>query len=365
MSYRVLVHDRQGIPLTDLRCEEQREWVLGKMGHASLFPPITDFNIDPDNFAVGNRVIVWSENFRPWAGVVFVNKEWSDSRFLCEVYGPEVYFDHRVVLEAPPNGLDGGAMIRWLLQHANQQGQTPIVQIGTMQLGQSELENGTIGSGMYIMDAINSVLDVTYSEYYFEPMLDNGQTLWELNVTPRAKFPGEAMWHGANVAVDPGASPVMSGDLWTKLFVKAQLKSGDVVDVVLPSTTAPVEEFGVWWGSVSVKVISPKQAIALARTILRDQAVPKTTIKVKAFPSRDRDLTLSLRPGSTHRMVLEKRGFMESGIGGTGGLGVNTTLRALGVRYNESDGYAEVTMIDTATEALFDAWLQEILSVYQ
>lgn len=365
MSYRVIVHDRQGIPLADLRAEVKRDWVLGKMDHASLAIPVTDFNIAPQNFNPGNRVLIWSEDFRPWAGAVFVNKEWSQSRFLCEAYGPELYLAHRVVIAEPPEGLDGGAMIRWLLQHANQNGSTPIMGIGKMDLAQSQLENGTVTTGMYIMDAVNSVLDLCYSEYWFEPVLDNGQVLWELNTSPRVKFEGIAMFDGANVKADPGASPVISGELWTKLFVKAQLKSGDTKDVVIPSTFSPVDDFGTWWGSVNVKVISAKQAVALARTVLRDQAIPQTAIKVRVAAGIDRNLTLSLRPGSTHYMSVVGKGFLQDNIASLGQTGVRTTVRTMGLRYSEAEGFAEVTVNDTANEALFDAWLDEILSTYQ
>ena len=353
-DHRILLFDRTGILLEEVDGIIDREWLLNKTDQAKFVISSTDAKLTDKNFTTGNRILVLSDDVRPWAGVLWLPITDGASDYKISAFGGKMYFSRRVVAKSPPLDIGAGAMVNWLVNHANTQGITPISisNAGDIESGiGAKIDEGIVSPGMTITRAIDAVAEAVFSEWWLEPIYSNYEVRWELHFKVRREKQGRDLVAGDGngaVSVKDKSPLVLSGDLLTSFFANINTQGGTIP--IVTQNDLAIAKYGFWRGSTTFEFLSWGQIEALSTSWLRRHALPHKRYKMTVNPIKDQSLCRSLEPGGIHNIIIPDVGF-------TGGVrGIRERARLIAMGYNESVGEVDL-VLETTISAEFDDWI--------
>lgn len=184
---RILVGDRFGRPLADLRAEVgPTSWVLTGLGRSSITLSTSDAKAIEENLRIGNRLYLEFDNGLPaWGGVLDLPRAWKDGTVTVSAYTIERLLEYRCTrkndsfYERP-----AGAIFRQLLRREEIQDPMGITFGEVWTGGRSHYPRYHYKSLWYVLDY--SLRRLERCEWLFVPILQNNRIRFEANFYQQA-----------------------------------------------------------------------------------------------------------------------------------------------------------------------------------
>ncbi len=358
-DHRILIHDRMGILLEEVEGECDREWLLDKVDTLKLTMLINDSKITDKNFALGNRILVESDDVEPWTGVLWTPINEGRENITFAALGGKMYLDRRILEgESPREDTKLGAMVVWILQKANQVGITPITIADNSQIQaniMSSVGEDIVSEGMTAKAALDAVAESNGAEWWLVPITANDELRWELHFRKsRSEGLGPDLIIGdldSPVTMPGKGGRVTSGDITTEAIAHFGGERGK--ESQRYRSEEGRDRWGHWESGGSFSFESEEQANSWGEHKLRKESFPKVRYKLELNPALDQSIGRALIPGRFHNIIAPDVGFF------MGERGTREVARLISFGYSELDGIIDLILESTFNPG-FEEWIHNV-----
>lgn len=167
---RVRIFDRNGFPLAEFRASVERSLVISGEGRAEFnYPSRKTDVVNKDVLRFGNWLLVESDTFPPWVGVIDTPREWSPRVVAVHAYTPEKVFGwRRGPFEEKVTG-SAGAIFEKLIAKVNQEEAT-IIRAGDIWSGGVQREETL--NPTPLSEDLERLVERSGEEYQWRPETD-------------------------------------------------------------------------------------------------------------------------------------------------------------------------------------------------
>lgn len=323
---RIRIFDYTGNPIDEISATARRSWVLDDLGRCDFEIATNDTKFSEINLRYGNLVYIQHTELPDWVGVIDTPRSWKKDKVVVTAYSAERILEWRFSTENEYRLLRGtaGAMIKFMLDAANQSGGTQIL------------------AGEFFTGGIDR------QEVVHDPMLVHVQGIlrrarYNFDVTPKISDMGRLelylniyQFKGIDTGLDLNSdntewsqSPVTEqGQIWNDIIgfgdsvVEQQRISTRQTNVQSASKYGVRQFVQVFQDNQERSTIEENTA-----SLLIESAEPNITVDVTA--NNYNNTFRLLRTGNIWRVNLETGGFMEDGS-----VGFQKSMRITGMEYN-------------------------------
>jgi hypothetical protein len=336
---RCTIHDRKGKPVTPIDLEFNCSWVLSSEGKASFDFALIDPKARELILNAGNLLHIEIDDLPfDWGGVIDGDEDWNEDETitLSAWSGEHLLSFRRTPVDQTYTAPSAGAMIRKLLDMANATEDT-LIRAGSIFEGGGECQDTWDGKNIY--DHVKSVAENSGVEWNVDPAIDaNGYLYFRLNVYERR---GAA----SNMVLEEGHNIKKRGR-------PLRVRTGDIVNDLLGLGDASTDSRQKYYAPIHEQSRS-KYGLRQATKDFYGVTNPKTLendtkehLRLNAFPRRIHQIDALnvgqtfnyLGIGNTNPLRVHTYGWNASG-----GVGMDGTVRILGIRYRSREDIAELT----------------------
>ena len=334
MTSRVVIYDKAGSPVADVRAGCIRSWRLNQYGEARFDISLNDHAAKLQFLEFGNFITVEHEGLPMWAGVIDPPRTWGRRAISCSAYSGEYLLTwRRSDVEVKLTG-SAGDVYQQIIALANQPGYIRVA-AGAIWTGGSEREE-TIQPTTNLYEEVKRVAKRAECDFDFTPDFDGqGRLVFKANWYERAGVDRMlALEEGWNIAV--GDAPVE--------------EQGKIINEVVG-----YGDGGTWANRPKVKV---KDDTSIARYGLRQgsKSFGGATMTGTLTDNATAEVNASRNPRATYSITAIDKGdtlanirlgdrlpvrFVTAGFNGDS-FGLNAVIRIVGMAWDDSAGVLEI-----------------------
>ena len=358
-DHRILIYDRMGILLEEVEGICDREWLIDKVHTLKLTMTINDPKITDKNFTLGNRILVESDDVKPWSGVLWTPISEGRQSITFSALGGKMYLERRILNWHPPRGDQKlGAMVVWILQQANQVGITPITISDNAQIQanlMTSVADGIVTEGMTALAALDAIAESNGAEWWLVPVTVNNELRWELHFRKnRTEGLGPDLVVGdldSSVTLPGTGGRGTSGDITTEAVARWGGERGKGSRRY--RSEGARGRWGHWEDGGTFSFESEEQANAWGENKLREESYPKVRYKLELNPAIDQSIGRTLVTGRFHNIIAPDVGFF------MGERGTREVARLIAFGYSELDGIIDL-ILESTFNPEYEEWLYSL-----
>lgn len=322
------IYGRDGVPLTDIRASVIRSSLLNDIGEAVFMVSTSSRKCKRDFLEIGNYIVIQHDTLPDWVGIIDMPRVWHNGYVEVHAYEVPFILQYRLTpLNAEITGTPG-AKVKQLLAYANAMGDTLIVPGNISNAGISAAEY--VKAGVYTH--LKNLSKNNQMDWVCSPQIDtsgklNVQLDWMEKagvVTTLELAQGHNVIHG-DTPLEESGEPVN--------YVEA------VPDTRLNNKYTGIYSEPMPYGLRAIRKVysgvKDNGLLALyARTHVEQNISPVASTPLTVVDTGNTFIQIGL--GNVVKNRYTSVGFDADG------LGVETLLRILGWRFNESAGTCEL-----------------------
>ena len=192
---RVLVFDRTGTAIGEVRATVARTWHVDRIAQSAISIPTADAKFTAELFRPRNIFYVESQNLAAWAGFLWQPMRWRDGIFTGALWGMERLLMFRRTGSNDLLSGNGGAVFSALVNNANSAENLGIT-IGTVDAGGGSIERTY--NFMNVLDAVDKLASDLSRDWWLTPAVSGGKLLLAANWGRRGGAFGKLLVEGRN-----------------------------------------------------------------------------------------------------------------------------------------------------------------------
>jgi hypothetical protein len=326
---RILIFDRSGTAITELKADCPRSWALNEYGRAQFTLSTSDPKCILENIQFGNFIYVEHPKLTAWAGVIDTPREWGAFKVTVNAYSPEKILEWRIGQTGSQkvNEVTGTTITR-ILDIANQSGDTLISQGDIYLGGQSKQEQINLTS---LRDELRRLLDDSGYEFTIDPVYTGGKLRFKANVLPKAgRVLDKSLTEGFNIEAND--SPLTEqGVIANDVMGYTDSATWNSKTTYTANDADSQSKYGIRQSTISF--LGQNQTAGLetgTKAELASKKNPRKTFNLAALDVGDTYSWMQL--GNTVYLRMHSVGFYGSSKG------VSTKVRIIGYGFDESEG---------------------------
>lgn len=332
---RVIVYNRQGNPLAQLKCNTERSWLLNGEGMSVITISANDNKIRRELIQFGNFVTIQHATLPLWAGVIDTDRSWGKSKVVLTAWtGERILKFRRSQMVGLIQKNSAGDLFRSLIESSRLGKVVAVtapdsrIRIGNVWSGGNPREETFDGKLIY--DHITGLAERTGYEWDVNgAFTESGDLYFQANwYNKRGSVSGRLLKEGLNITTEEAAL-VEQGVIINDLLAVGDGSTEGSRITHIETDPASIDKYGL--RQYTMDFSGNTEATTLqdnARGVILNS---KDTVKIFSVTALDvGDVFQSLRIGNILPIYMSTVGFLPDGT-----LGTFTNVRIIGMRYSD------------------------------
>jgi len=307
---RVRIFDRQGFPIAEFRAAVERSMVIGGEGRAEFNYPSRKTGVANNTvLRFGNWLLIESDVFPDWVGVIDTPREWSPRIVAVHAYTPEHVFGQRVGPREDIVTGSAGKLFEKLINQLNQSEAT-IIRAGDIWRGGKQREETF--NPTPLNEDLQRVYERSHEEYNWRAEIDpSGRLIVYGDWVKRLGQKTTAILHegkgGGNIEALNNIL-VEDGEIYNEVLAFGEGMSWKSKPTVKVTDAASRHKYGLRQTAEEYTGVSTLSTLKRnGKTLLDDSKEPVNTFHVNALNVGG--TFKYLRLGNTMTLQFENMGF--------------------------------------------------------
>lgn len=335
-----IIFDKSGVPITTIKTESERSWVLSSEGKCTFDMAVTDPKAHKSILAPGNFIYIDHPDLQAWAGMIDDDEDFNEDGTISYTAwsGEHILKYRRSTINKVLTGSSAGLVISRLLDMANQAGDT-LIRAGEIYKGGKDRMETLDGKSIY--SHIESLAKRAGVEWNVDPVIDdNGHLSFVLNVyEKRGENSALALKEGHNIIKRGTPLRRRSGNIINDLLALGDASTDERPHVVVEDKESQ-SVFGLRQGTKDFD--GNTEIGTLTANAEKELVVSAWPINIHSIEALNKGETFKkLRLGNTHQILAHSYGRRNDGQ-----LGVDEPGRVIGMRYKEKSDTIDITLFE-------------------
>ena len=337
----ISIYNRSGAKLTEIVAPCARSWMIGQFGTCEFVVPGSHSQFNRQNFAFRNPVVVKTPGLPVWGGFLWPGRDWlTDESVVIRGRSPELVLGLR---NSP--GLSGStsSVFQSIIELTNAVEDT-LIRLGTVADNILSFTN-IARPPSNLFQALNEIIDASGMEYEIVPVESQGQLTFTMNLQERfnRSITDFALQEGYNMRMASGSSALTEqGPIFNDVTIYRNNGAGGYNATYFASDAASQSEFGLAQTAITVEEESQLSDTAVASAFITAHKQPGKVFALEVFDRTEHGTTSTfdyLRLGNEISLKFSRVGFNASG-----GRGMTTTARIVGISYSDYSNTCHVAV---------------------
>ncbi len=327
----IQLFNRFGTKIAELNANASRTWKIGGYGRCLFEIPTNHAKCTEENLQFGNLIYIEHPKLPVWGGVIDVPREWNRNTITISAYSAEYLFKFRSEENTNKLSLSPGNIFQYILDASNRSADLRV------RTGSIYVKDEAINWELNLLDYYDEIVRLaedTDNEWSLTPKISNRElefdAQWAEQLGTDTTY---ALIEGLNL--ETGSSIISeNGEISNDILGIGSGANNKAKEKVHLSDETSIGRYGLRQTSISFGEDEYASVDIGTRTELKKRKNPSKMFSLVALDHGNTWKYISL--GNTFPLHMANVGFQHNG------LGMDTTIRILGMTYQEEENKLEL-----------------------